>query len=256
MTDFSWSFQANQWVPPAPTITGPMFPAWSDIDTIVVHYTAAVNLPDGDPLETPEQVAPYLRAIQNDYVKRRNYSIGYNAAVDWLGRTFELRGWRFKCAANAGHNENTFAVLVLVDGANGATEPQAAGVRAIVAEVQRRAGRTLKIVGHNQLSASPTGCPGAGLLADIKAGRFTPRPEVSVEIPPFSDEDDMKSAVMVQIRGYANVFLVGTGSPVHLTGELYGHYSALGVPLVLVDPHPQFIKTLLFQCGLAQSDLV
>jgi hypothetical protein len=146
----------------------------------------------------------------------------------------------------------------LVDGSNGATEPQAAGVRAIVAEVQRRAGRTLKIVGHNQLPASPTGCPGAGLLADIKAGRFTPRPEVSVEIPPsiFSDEDDMKSAVMVQIEGHANVFLIGPGSPIHLTGELYAHYQGLGVPLVSVAYHPQFVKTLLFQCGLTSADLV
>jgi hypothetical protein len=231
-----------------------MFPAWSDIDTVVIHYTGAVNLPDGDVAETPEQVAPYLRAIQNDSVKRRNYSIGYNAAADWLGRTFELRGWRFKCAANAGHNDRTFAILVLVDGADGATEPQAAGVRAIIAECERRAGRQLKIVGHNQLPGAKTLCCGAGLLADIKAGRFTPRPEVSVEIPPFSDEDDMKSAVMVQINGYPNVFLIGPGSPIHLTPELHAHYTALGVPHLNVAPHAQFVKTLLFQCGLSSTD--
>lgn len=238
------------WQNPAQPVVGPAID-WSKIDTFVIHYTAAANLPDGDngPRESQSDVWPYLRSIQNDYTVNRGYSIGYNAAVDVWGCAYELRGADIKCAANKGHNDHTFACLMLVDGDDRASDLAAARVRRLVADAERLAGRKLKIVGHGEIGA--TSCPGRGLRQDIVDGRFNPTVE-----PPIPVEDDM-TAVMVRFKGYLNVWLVGTGPALHLSSELFAHYKAKGVPyLDGVPVHQQMMKAFLAQSGCTQADLV
>ncbi len=43
---------------------------WSDVDRKMLHYTAAMNLPDGDPGENALQLPQYLRNMQNWYLTR------------------------------------------------------------------------------------------------------------------------------------------------------------------------------------------
>lgn len=165
-----------EWQDPKLPVVGPAID-WTRIDTAVPHYTAADNLIDGDPGEHANNLPGYLRAIQRDYQLNRGYSIGYNVAVDWLGGSWELRGDTIKCAANKGHNEHTFAILVLVDGNDMATEYAAAEIRRLIGEAETLARRELAITGHGQLQNPnhPTGCPGTGLRAQITLGEFSPR---------------------------------------------------------------------------------
>lgn len=183
------------WQDPKLPVNGPAYIA-ARVDTVVVHYTAADDLIDGDPGEHASGLPAYLRAIQRDYVTSRGYSIGYNVAVDWLGGSWELRGTDYRCAANKGHNEHTFAILVLVDGNDMATEHAAATIRRIIGELERRRGSELAIVGHGQLRNpnAATACPGSGLRAQLALGEFSPRWNPQPEPPPpppIPEEDDM-----------------------------------------------------------------
>jgi hypothetical protein len=175
----------QSWVSPALPVAGPAFIP-TRVDTVVIHYTAADDLIDGDPGEHADDLPAYLRAIQRDYVTSRGYSIGYNVAVDWLGGSWELRGSDFRCAANKGHNEHTFAILVLVDGNDMATPQAAAEIRRIVGELEALCRRELAIVGHGQLTNpnAATACPGSGLRAQIALGEFSPRWSPPVVVPP------------------------------------------------------------------------
>lgn len=177
----------SSWEQAAHPVTGPVSPT-AQIDTAVIHYTAADNLIDGDPGEHAANLPAYIAAMQRAYVTQRGYSLGYRWAVDWLGGVWQIRGWEFKSAANAGHNDHTEPILMLVDGADGATPEAAAAVRTIIAESQRRSGRTFKITGHGQLSGAATLCPGVGLRAQIAAGVFAPIIAAPTPQPPGDDD--------------------------------------------------------------------
>jgi hypothetical protein len=180
----------SSWVDPRYPVTGPAT-NWGRIDTAVIHYTAADNLIDGDPGEHASNLPAYIRSIQKSYETNRGYSIGYWWAVDWLGGVWQLRGWDIKSAANATHNEHTAPILVLVDGADAATDEATKSIRALVAETSRIAGRPIAITGHGWLTGAQTECPGAGLRSQIAAGDFVPRPpEPEPEPTPEPIEDD------------------------------------------------------------------
>jgi len=179
------------WVDPAYPISGPNADT-SAIHTAVIHYTAASAI--------PQDVAGYLRAIQRDWLVNRGYSIGYRHAVSQTGAVYQCRGWEFKSAANKGNptitgvpNFNVYSepILMLVNGADMASPMAVRSAKAIIAESQRRSGRTFRIVGHGELDA--TACPGAGLRAQIKAGVFTPSPDPTPPptTPPTLEDDDM-----------------------------------------------------------------
>lgn len=165
-------------------------------DTAVLHYTAADDLIDGDPGEHAENLPAYMRAMQYSYVTQRGYSLGYAFAIDWLGGVWQIRGWEYQSAANAGHNEHTLPILMLVDGADGATPEALASARAIIAEAQRRSGRTFSITGHGQLSGAATACPGAGIRKQIADGLFDPS-LVTIPEPP-NDEEEIMIAYIAQ----------------------------------------------------------
>lgn len=237
------------WQDPKLPVAGPAID-WTRIDTVVIHYTAADDLIDGDPGESANNLPAYLRAIQRDYMTHRNppYSVGYNAAVDWLGGSWELRGYDIKCAANKGHNEHTFAILMLVDGNDMATDYAAAEVRRLIAQAEVLARRELKITGHGLLTNpnAATACPGTGLRAQIALGEFSPRwnptpePEPLPPIPTPSEDDDVKY-LHVTCPGNPEVLYAFDGSGAHLIGfsspqdrdKLVAAYNA---PTVEVSP--------------------
>lgn len=191
-----------QTVHPRETWVDPRFPVFGPLDnplnndTVVIHYTAADNLIDGDPGEHAENLPAYIRAMQYSYVTQRGYSLGYLFAVDWLGGIWQIRGWEYQSAANAGHNEHTFPILVLVDGADAATPEAVRSIQLIGAEAQRRAKRPLVVKGHGQLRletgvGTATACPGAGLQAQVIAGVFNPSNLVTNPPVPNTEEEIM-----------------------------------------------------------------
>lgn len=182
----------ESWQDPKYPVFGPLDDPTNN-DTIVIHYTAADDLIDGDPGEHAENLPAYMRAMQRSYVLNRGYSLGYLFAVDWLGGVWQIRGWEYQSAANAGHNGHTWPILVLVDGADEATPEAVRSVQLIGYEAQRRANRPQVVKGHGQLRVetgvgTPTACPGAGLQAQVNNGTFNPQPP-GTDIPVSSGVD-------------------------------------------------------------------
>jgi hypothetical protein len=159
----------SEWENPAQRVNGPAFD-YNTVDWVVIHYTAANRL-------SPD-VPQVLRNIQSDYVRNRGYSIGYNAAVgckaQYDGVTFELRGDTFRCAANgnAETNRRGFAIVVLVDGQEAASNRAVSAVQNLVAQIRQRRPNAA-IIPHSQIRA--TSCPGLGLHAQIRSGALEPQ---------------------------------------------------------------------------------
>lgn len=162
------------------------------IDRIVWHYTAAINLPDGDVNEHAGQIGPYLAAITRDYLTNRtggNYTrksdgrvfpgfpIGYSFAVDAWGGAWVLRGFDFFPAATGGHNGHTLPILFLTDIANRANELMLATARNIGREARRRGAPVADDpwshgwFAERGLGGTPTGCCGDPIEAQIRAGQ-------------------------------------------------------------------------------------
>lgn len=158
----------------------------------VAHYTAAMNLPDGDPGENlTTNVIDRLRASQRDYLANRTgggytrksdgryfpgYHLGYSFMIDYLGGVWELRGFDYLPAATNQHNEYTIALLFYVDWQDKATELAWESARAITREARRRSGQGAKfnpqIIDHGSLYlttgvGTPTRCSGDGIRSQL-----------------------------------------------------------------------------------------
>lgn len=223
----------------------------------MIHYTAADDLIDGDPGEHADQLDEYMRAMQKSYVDQRGYSLGYCVAIDWLGGSWEVRGWDIRSAANRDHNEHTWPILMLVDGNDKATDHAVAAVNSLIYQAEQRAGRKLTVVGHGQLQNPnhPTSCPGAGLRSQISQGAFKAVAPAPTPPPPLPGDEDM-SALLWRHPKYLNVFLIGAGQAINVSPQVYNYYTlTLKVP-VIVEAHDQLLKSCLFQSGLTTADLV
>lgn len=176
------------WVRRSKPVTGPAFPGWTAIKRIVVHYPGAdwagMDF-NRDGTEDYRDTAVLMDNTNNYYWTARGYAIGYNAAADVFGHTWELRGDTVQCAANKGVNETSFAILVVVDADNPATFPQIEAVRRLVAQVRVFAGWDVPIVGHGEVGS--TSCPGNGIRDQIKVGAFEPRPSLPMPVLKFGD---------------------------------------------------------------------
>jgi len=181
-------------------IIGPAF----DIRKVwqpLAHYTAAIDLPDGDLDEFDYQIGPYLKAVNKDYWDHRDgtgittcgtfkpgYAIGYSFAVDWLGGAWELRGFDIFPAATANHNTYTFPILFLTDLRDGASDLMLAAARAIWREARRRSGNALFVdrpKGHREVCGGCTACPGNPLIAQRDAGLMDLDYQPPQEEPPM-----------------------------------------------------------------------
>lgn len=169
----------------------------------LAHYTAAINLPDGDLGEFEYQLEPYLKAVNRDYWEHRDgsgittcgtfkpgYAVGYCFAVDWLGGAWELRGFDLLPAATGSpHNSYTLPILFLTDRYDGASDLMLATARAIWRESRRRSGRSDYLnrpKGHRELCNGCTACPGNALIAQRDAGLMDLDYEPSQEEPPMA----------------------------------------------------------------------
>lgn len=195
VADYDYTYERDFWENPNQTVLGntdaPAFP-WNTVDKIAIHYTGAIDVPDGDPDELPweQHVGAYLRAIQNDYVTNRGYSIGYGVLVAQDGSSWQLRGVDRQNAANKGVNAETFTILVFVDGNDPVSDAAKKEIRKIVSWYRQESGKGkgVKIVGHRDIGA--TACPGEGVYAQIRAGEFEPMDEPV--------EDIMKREMIIQ----------------------------------------------------------
>ena len=241
----------SAWVDPRKPITGPA--ANRDLwDTFVLHYTAADDLIDGDPGEHAEDLPAYLRGMQRYYVDSRDYSVGYNFAVDWLGGVWMLRGFGIKCAANRNWNHRTIAVLCLVDGGDPMTAEAVASVNAIYAEAERRCGRSMNLVPHSAIGS--TSCCGDGIRAQIASGVIRPTLPTPLPppVPPITEDDDMNLFLATAaLRRHSRTGAIFLTSALdfcqHVDAGQVAHYTKLGVktvPLANEDVFESYVAYL------------
>jgi hypothetical protein len=219
----------TDWQNPNQPVVGPAM-VLSTIDLVPAHYTAASSV--------PADTAAYLRSIQNDYTVNRGYSIGYNFAVDQAAVAWELRGWDIKCAANKGMNEVTIAILCLVNGAAAMTPPMVAVFNGLAAEAQRRTGRSLLVVGHQDIGA--TACPGAGIQGQVVSGVLTtttpPQPEPIPPTPEPEDDDMAATFIIINTQTGQPALVYGDGRLTGLSGTDLAAYEARFGPAIPTDP--------------------
>lgn len=179
------------WTQRSKPVTGPAFPGWNTIRQIVIHYPGA-DWSDmdfnNDGSTDYRDTALLLDNTNNYYWTSRGYAIGYQSAADIFGVTWELRSDNFKCAANKGHNDWSYAILVIVDGDSPATGPQVDAVRNLVAQIRGNAGWKVPIRAHNDVGS--TACPGTGIDFQIAAGMFEPLPVLPTPVLRFADSGE------------------------------------------------------------------
>lgn len=144
---------------------------WASRTEFVVHYS------EGPTTQTPRSIQAFHQG------PARNWSdIGYNFLVDSRGRIYEGRGWLVVGAHATGHNTSGIGVCFI--GRDGeATDAAKAAIRDLYDAACAKAGRTLTLRGHGQLSGNSTNCPGKELLTWVKAGAPRPKTDDDKEHP-------------------------------------------------------------------------
>ncbi|MCG5220254.1 N-acetylmuramoyl-L-alanine amidase [Streptosporangium soli] len=138
---------------------------WSQRTEFFVHHTA------GPKTQT-------VKAIQAYHLDGNGWSdVGYNFLVDELGTIYEGRGWCVVGAHCPDHNTSGESVAYIGD--DNPTEAAKQAIAWLYGEASRRAGRTLRLLGHGDRYA--TDCPGPRLQAWVNAGMplktATPKPK-------------------------------------------------------------------------------
>lgn len=202
-----FTYTRKDWVKPGLEVSGPAF-LWSNIDYIVIHYPGVADVPDEEfkvPYRpTVEELAQYMRNVQYFYLTDRDYSVGYNAAIDYMGSSWELRGETYKSAATRGLNHNSFAIKLVFDIGEPANGPAIHEVQNLVKQIRHRRPHT-KIIPHRNAGlyttnkTTATACPGDPIYHQVMTDVFEPP-----TLPP--KDDDMIS--------YAEIMSVTSAPPV------------------------------------------
>lgn len=142
---------------------------------VVVHYST------GQELGRPD-VPAWLRSIQafHQGPERRWSDIGYNVLVSADGRAWEGRGLDVQGAHAPGRNRDGYGVCFLGNDDPAVQDVTPAARRTLallVAELGRRSGHALAVVGHRDTQrAGYTSCPGDELAGWLRAGMPLERP--------------------------------------------------------------------------------
>lgn len=169
------------WQSPRQPVAGPAFPGWGAIKRIVIHGTGVPTLNPNDP-------PAVLRSTQNYYLTSRGYSIGYNGSAAVDGKSYELRGDDFQCAANVNYNSSSFALLLLIPSGQPAPPAVLDAARRVIAEVRVLAGWDVPCVPHSSIGA--TDCPNQPVRTQLAAGAFEPQVELPTPVLKLGDRGD------------------------------------------------------------------
>ena len=167
-----------------------------------------------------------MRGELEFHVKVRKWQdVAYNYAIDQAGRVFEMRGVKFRSAANGGArtNKQYLAVTFLVGLDD---EPTAAAVEAfktLRATVLAEFPAAVDVVCHGDLYS--TECPGAHLRSLVRDGTLRGAP--STTTTPVED-DDMPTAAEVASEVWNRFEVPGTGKkPLTVLADLLARVAKL-----------------------------
>lgn len=158
---------------PAGAGPGPL--AARDVIGLAFHWPAMAK-----PVRGFAAVAAALRAWQDYHMDDRGWSdIAYQVAVDQDGNRWILRGLDTQSAANGDRdvNDDFGAVLLILAPGEEPSPKMVREVRRVVVDHRQLFPRSDVLVGHNEIRAEGTACPGAIVQRHLEQGTFEPQPE-------------------------------------------------------------------------------
>jgi hypothetical protein len=150
---------------------GPLDP--SQVIGLAFHWPAMTK-----PIRGTANVARALRGWQAYHMDSNGWSdIAYQVAVDQDGNEYELRGLRTTSGANGdgGVNARYGAVLLILAPGEKPSPEMIGTVRRIVARHREFFPKSRLLVGHSDIRAGGTACPGPAVQAALKGRVFEPR---------------------------------------------------------------------------------
>ena len=122
--------------------------------------------------KSPEEIATVLRGYRRDHIVGNGWrDIAYGAAVDWAGRTYELRGLDMEVGSNGGDQSNSEAgsILFLLGTREVPTAEMIKGANGLLAQYADAYGKGY-LRGHRESPDASTSCPGARIMGLIEDG--------------------------------------------------------------------------------------
>ena len=155
------------WENPSQPVTGPAPQGLRG--TWVIHYPG--NSGFHEPLSDDEMIE-YCRAMQNDYVTNRGYSIGYSFVVSQSGLAYEARGFDINNAANKGDKmkpeiPNFNAVSMSIQVASSAQNPASNAAVVMVNQIIALE-PDWDVITH--IDVDYTQCCGTGMIEQVRSG--------------------------------------------------------------------------------------
>lgn len=133
--------------------------------------------------ESTAQIAARLRGYRDFHVNSRGYKdVAYGAAVDWRGKTWELRGLDHESGANGGtvSNNHGMAIIMLLGDREVPTQAMIDGVLDLLAQGKAAFSTASWVRGHQQSPDAGGQCPGTQVMGLLRAGRFHYRGPIAV----------------------------------------------------------------------------
>ena len=138
---------------------------------IYIHYPGqAATIGAASEASTKARLSGYYRShVSGEYT-----DIAYNLAVDQSGNVWELRGVDRQSGANGGtvSNRRGQSILVLVGNDEAPSSAALAGIEDAIKRVRAVHPGASKVLGHQESPDASTACPGATLMALIRAGKI------------------------------------------------------------------------------------
>jgi hypothetical protein len=155
----------------APARSGPGPLSALDVVGLVFHWPAMSK-----PIRGFAAVAAALRSWQAYHMGKGWSDIAYQEAYDQDGNVYILRGLDTQSAANgdADVNDDFGAVLLILAPGEEPSAKMVATIRRRVAEHRRLFPRSRALLGHNEVRAEGTACPGPLVQQHLVSGTFEP----------------------------------------------------------------------------------
>ena len=122
--------------------------------------------------KSAEDIATILRGYRRDHQDGQGWrDIGYGAAVDWAGRTYQLRGLDMEVGSNGGSKSDSEAgaILFMLGQGEKPTPAMLDGANSLLAQYGEKYGEGY-IRGHMESPDASTSCPGPAIMAAIGGG--------------------------------------------------------------------------------------
>ena len=166
---FTYTYLREEW--DTQGISEGVHPYDASVKGIYLHWPASTGKLIG---ASAESIAKTLRGYRRDHIVGNGWKdIAYGAAVDWAGRTYQLRGLDMEVGSNGGSASNSEAgsILYLLGIGEKPTPAMIDAGNALLAQYGKKYGEGY-LRGHRESPDASTTCPGDELMALRDAGEI------------------------------------------------------------------------------------